>query len=31
MSLTLSEKNDLSKVATQVRRDVVRMVHGAKG
>ena len=31
MSLTVSEKNDLLKVATQVRRDVVRMVHGAKG
>ena len=31
MSLTVSEKKDLLKVATQVRRDVVRMVHGAKG
>jgi len=31
MSLSAFEKQELLKIATQVRRDVVRMVHGAKG
>jgi transketolase len=31
MPLSSSEKQELSKVASQVRRDIVRMVHGAKG
>jgi transketolase len=31
MPISASEKQELQKVASQVRRDVVRMVHGAKG
>ena len=27
----MSEYTELNKVASQVRRDIVRMVHGAKG
>lgn len=31
MPISSSEKQELLKVASQVRRDIVRMVHGAKG
>jgi len=31
MPVSSAEKQELVKIATQVRRDIVRMVHGAKG
>jgi len=31
MPISISAKEELLKVASQVRRDIVRMVHGAKG
>ncbi len=31
MPISSSEKTDLTRVASQVRRDIVRMVHSAKG
>lgn len=31
MAISASEKQELEKVSSQVRRDIVRMVHGAKG
>lgn len=31
MPISASEKQELTKVTTQVRRDILRMVHGAKG
>lgn len=31
MPVSTAEKKELEKIASQVRRDIVRMVHGAKG
>ncbi len=31
MTISASEKQELEKITSQVRRDIVRMVHGAKG
>lgn len=31
MPVSAAEKKELEKIASQVRRDIVRMVHGAKG